>query len=124
MKSKYVNLLTILVLLITTFQGLVPAMPLGNPATVTLISSIAMFLVSALTAWKQYFSTEISNASLKPTIIIAIIATLGGLNELFQVIPMSNVTGQWVRFGITFLAAFVNLASKLLYPTTETNSKV
>jgi hypothetical protein len=120
-KSKWVNVFTLVVLFLTTFQGLIPALPMGN---IPVISGVVMFAVSALTAWKQYLSIEIDNSSLWPTLVVAFIATLGGLNDLFSVIQLSEATGQWVRFGITLVTAFLNLASKILYPTTETKSSV
>lgn len=120
-RSKLAALFTLLVLLLTTFQGLIPALPVTNT---TLISAVTLFLVSALTAWKQYVSNEISNASLRPTLFVAIIATLGGLNELLNVFTISGTAGQWIRFGITLITAFINLASKILWPTTETKSQL
>jgi hypothetical protein len=123
-KSKVVNIFTLLVLALTAFQGLIPTMPLSNPATLTLVSAIVMFLVSALTAWKQALSVEIDNAGIWPTLIVAIVATIGGLNDLFQVIPFGQNTSQWVRFGITFLTMIINLASKVIWPTAETKSNV
>jgi hypothetical protein len=120
-KSKWVNIFTLVVLFLTTFQGLIPALPMGN---IPVISGVVMFAVSALTAWKQYLSVEIDNSSLWPTLVVAFIATLGGLNDLFSVVHLSENTGQWVRFGITLVTAFLNLASKILYPTNETKSSV
>ena len=120
-KSKVTMLFTMLVLLFTTLQGLLPALPMGNT---TVLSAIIMFGVSGLTAWKQYLSIEIDNSSLWPTLIVAILATLGGLNDLVNLVHFNSVTGQWVRFGITFLTAFLNLASKILWPTAETKSLV
>lgn len=83
-----------------------------------------MFLVSGLTTWKQFLSNEIDNAALKPTIIVAIIATIGGLNELFNVVHFSAVADQWVRFTITLITMFLNVASKILWPTTETKTTI
>jgi hypothetical protein len=120
-KSKVTNLFTLLVLLLTTFQGLIPALPMGNTVV---ISAVVMFLVSGITAWKQYLSIEINNAGLTPTLFVAIIATIGGINDLLNVFPLSNTAGQWVRFGITFLTAFINLASKLLWPTNQTKTNI
>lgn len=120
-KTKLTNVFTLLVLALTTFQGLIPAMPIQS---VTLVSGITMFLVSGLTAWKQYLSVEIDNSSLSPTLFVAILATLGGLNDLFNVVHISGSSAQWIRFGITFATAFINLASKILWPTPDTKSKV
>lgn len=118
-RSTIAKLLTVVALLLVTFQGLIPAIPLQNT---TLISAVVMFLVTAVTAWKQYLSDEISNAGIRPTLFVAIIATLGGLNELFNVIHFSGTTGQWIRFAITFITAFINVASKILWPTSKTKS--
>lgn len=105
-----------LVVFLTALQGLVPAMPITNPYTITLVSSILMFLVSALTAWKQYFAVDIKMSALRPTIFVAILATVGGLNQLFDVVHLSPLVSQWVRFGLTFVTMAINLTSKLLYP--------
>lgn len=120
-KAKLTNIFTLLVIMFTTFQGLIPALPIPD---VTLISAITLFAVTALTAWKQFVSIEIADNALYPTLVIAIVATLGGMNDLFGVIKFSEVTGQWIRFSVTFLIAFLNLASKLLWPTEETKSKI
>jgi len=121
-KSKITNIFTLLVLLFTAFQGLIPTIPLSNETTLTILSAVTLFLVSGLTAWKQALSVEISNDSLKPTIIVAIVATLGSLNDLFNVVPVSAMAGQWIRFVITLITLFLNLASKVLWPTAETKS--
>lgn len=123
-KNKWANLFTILVVFFTAFQGVIPAMPINNIATVTIISAVTMFLVSGLTTWKQYISNEIENAALKPTLILAILATLGALNDVFDVVHLSDVLGQWVRFGITLLTMFLNVVSKILWPTENTKSTI
>lgn len=122
LKSKIVNLIMVAVIILTAFQGIIPAMPLTNANTVTLISAITMFLVSGLTIWKQYFSDEIKNAAATPTIVIAILATIGSLNELFTVVHIGEITSQWIRFALTFITMALNIASKLMYPTFNTRS--
>lgn len=112
-KAKLVSIFTIVALVLTAFQGLIPMMPLSDT---TLISAIVMFLVSGLTAWKQALSQDIANTALWPTIIVAIVATLGGLNDLFNVIPVADKTGQWIRFGITAITAILNILSNILWP--------
>jgi hypothetical protein len=120
-KNKLANVFTLLVLLLTTFQGLIPTMPITN---VTVISAVTMFLVTGLTAWKQYVSAEIDNASMQASFFMAMVATLGALLELFNVLPFNDTTAQWLRFGITLITAFINLASKILWPTEDTKSQL
>jgi hypothetical protein len=122
MKQKIVILFTWLVVFFTAFQGMIPTLPLTNEGTITLISAITMFLVSGLTVWKQALSKEINSEAILPTIVVASVATLGGLNELLDIFYLSDIVGQWLRFAITFITMGLNLISKLLYPTVETRS--
>ena len=110
---KLLNLFTMLVAIFTLFQGLIPSLPIPDT---TVVSAIVMFLVLALTAWRQAFSQIINNAALWPTIIIAAIATIGGLNDLFDVFSISDIAGQWIRFSITALTAVLNLLSTTYWP--------
>ena len=110
---KLLNLFTMLVAIFTLFQGLIPSLPIPDT---TVVSAIVMFLVLALTAWRQAFSRIINNAALWPTIIIAAIATIGGLNDLFDVFSISDIAGQWIRFSITALTAVLNLLSTTFWP--------
>lgn len=123
-RSKLAGLFTLLVVLLTTFQGLIPAMPIGNPTVLTTVSAFTMFFVSALTVWKQFLSNEIDNKAMWPTLIVAIVATVGLLNDILNVVHLSGAVGQWVRFGITAVTMMLNMASKILWPTDETVSKI
>lgn len=123
-RSKLTNLFTVLALVLTCFQGLIPAMPAIEPTTTTLVSALLMFFVSSFTYWKQYLSVEIGNKAMTPTIIVAVVATIGAANELFAVIPMGDLAAQWVRFGITASTMILNLVSKTLWPTDQTKSLI
>jgi hypothetical protein len=122
MKSKLINLFTVFVALLTVFQGLISDLPIKDESTLTIISAVTMFLVTGITVWKQYVSDEIANKALVPTLIVAIVATIGGFNDLLNAFPIPEVTGQWLRFSITFITAGLNIISKVLYPTPETKS--
>jgi hypothetical protein len=123
-KNNLANFFTVLVLILTAFQGLIPTMPIMNPGTITLISAITMFLVSGLTTWKQFISTEINNKAMNPTIIVTVVAVIGSLNDLTQAIPMGETAAQWVRFGITFVVMCLNIVSKIYWPTEQTKSSI
>lgn len=120
-KKQLANIFTMAVVALTAFQGLIPQMPITNPTTITLVSAITMFLVTALTAWKQYVSEGISNAAINSTVIMAVLATLGGLNDLFAVFPLGATAGQWVRFGVTAITLILNIVSKVMWPAPENN---
>jgi len=125
MKSaKTVNILTVLVMVLGVFQtGLLTA-PFKNPATLTLVSGIMVFVVTGLTAWKQVLSEEINNKALWPTIIVAMIAIVGGLNDLIGSIRFSEDVSQILRWIITTVLSTLNLLSKQIWPTNQTVSKI
>lgn len=123
-KNKWANVFTVLVVFFTAFQGMIPAMPISNVSVIAIVSAVSMFLVSALTIWKQYYSDEIDMKALRPTLIVAIIATVTGAADLFKVIDFNHVAGQWIRFGFTAITMFLNLLSKLMYQTEDTKSLI
>lgn len=118
-RSEVTRIFTGILVFLTTVQAVVPQMPITNPNTKAILEAIFMFLVVGFTAWKQYLSVEIRNAAIWPTIIIALIATLGGLNDLLNVIPMSDVTSQWVRLAVSTISVMLSLFSKTFWPTPE-----
>lgn len=118
-RSELTRLFTLILVILTTLQAAVPGFPIDTPSTKAIVEAVFMFLVVGLTAWKQYLSVEIRNAAIFPTLAVALIAILGGLNDLIEVVPLSHVAGQWVRLGISTLATILSLISKTLWPTQE-----
>jgi len=121
-RSGVTRLFTGILVFLTTVQAAVPQMPISNESSRAIVSAILMFLVVAFTAWKQYLSVEIRNAAIWPTVIVAVIATLGGLNDLINVIPLSPTTNQWVRLIITTITMMLGIFSKSLWPTDESKA--
>lgn len=113
-----VKLLTILALFFTAIQLYVPEMPISQESQM-IVSAIVMFLVTGTTIWKQKLSECINNSALIPTVILGIVATLGGLNELVKVFPINEVTGQWIRLSITGITALLNASSETLFPSSK-----
>lgn len=118
-RSGLTRLFTLILVVLTTLQASVPSYPISNPSTKAIIEAVFMFLVVGFTAWNQYLSVEVRNGAIWPTIIIAIIASIGGLNDLINVVPLSPVAGQWIRLAISGITTILNLASKSLWPTPE-----
>jgi len=78
-----------------------------------------MYLVNGLTALNQYLSTKIANMALNASLVVFLLAVIGGLNDLFTVIPLSETVNQWIRFGITFASMVLNFISKQIYPAPQ-----
>lgn len=122
--TKAVNILTILSIAFGIFQTMLLTAPFHNPENLTIASAITIFIVSALTTWKQLLSVEIANKAIWPTITVAIIATLGGLTDLLGVFHLPDSSWQWIRWGITFVTAVLNILSKQLWSTPDTKSLI
>jgi hypothetical protein len=114
--KRILPLFTLLVIIATAFQGLIPTLPITDPTQIKVLSAVALFSVSALTLWKQFLSEDISNESLWPTMLVTLAATLGLVSDLTNTLPFTQHTAQWVRFGVTFVTMSINLASSTLYP--------
>lgn len=120
-RERAAKLLLIFVTLLTGVQTSITLIPGMGPHTQTLVSAIVLYLVSIMTLLRQHASNEISNQSTVPTWIIIAIATIGGLNDIFNLVHFSEFVDQCIRFGITFSTFMLNLLSKVLYPTLQTN---
>jgi hypothetical protein len=108
---------TLLVIALTTLQGFVPQMPFTGANTAGYVSAGLLFAVLVCTAFKQFADSEIHNASFGPTLVIALVAVTGGLNDLFKVVPLDAHTAQWLRLGLTILAALLHVSSSTLFPS-------
>ncbi|HRN80163.1 MAG TPA: hypothetical protein PKY29_04405 [Ferruginibacter sp.] len=113
---KNLKLISSLVLILTALQGLIPFVPEVSGAFQVTASAIMMFLVQALTAWRQHVNSAIDVMAERFTFGMFLLATLGGLNELFNVVAIPEAAGQWIRFGITAATAIINLISPLVWP--------
>ncbi len=118
--KKAIIILTLAAYILTAIQFAIPTLKLAEPSQM-IFSAVVMFLVSAVTIWKQKLSEYINTKALWPTIILAIIATLGGLNEFIKEVPINEVAGQWIRFGITVITAGLNGLSETIFPKKQPN---
>lgn len=112
-------IITIVVLMLTAFQGMIPAMPIDNPATITKISAITMFIVTGLTYIKNHIFDAIGRTAQKATHLFLAIAMLGLVNEYIDFISFSEKTAQWLRFGLTAAVTMLNVLAKYLFPNHE-----
>lgn len=113
--KKAIIILTLASYILAAVQLAIPTLQLAGHAQM-IFSAVVMFLVSGVTIWKQKLSEYINTKALWPTIILAIIATLGGLNEFIKEVPINEVAGQWIRFSVTVLTAALNGLSETLFP--------
>jgi hypothetical protein len=117
--SKY-KLISVLILFLTVFQLVLPQMPAPTNAVV-IISAIVVFLVNGLGALNSYLSPDVLNRpALQASLFLFILAIIGGLNELLNVIPLGVEISRWVRFGLTFLGLLLNALAKELFPSEKT----
>lgn len=117
--SALTRLFSYLVVVATSLQIAITAMPLDDK---TVISAIILFATIVLTAVKQKISVEVDWKKSKwPTIILLVIAVIGAANEA-KLIDLANwgpVASQWIRVGLTFTVLSLNEAVKTFFPTYE-----
>lgn len=114
--KKAITILTVAAYILTAVQLAIPTLQLAEHSQM-IFSAAVMFLVSGVTIWKQKLSDCINNTALWPTIILAVVATLGGLNEFIKEVPINEVAGQWIRFGVTIITAALNGLSETIFPS-------
>lgn len=107
MKQKIVNILVIFSGILTLIQGFIPIMPIPKTDIVT-TSAIIMFLVNITTIWKETLIQLVKKAKLYTAISLAVLATVGAVNHLFEFIPISEGFGQWLRFAVTAATMALN----------------
>ena len=123
-KEKSAKLLFLFITIFTAFQGFIPSIPNIGAHTTTLLSAIVLYAVSIMTLIRQSISEQIDNDAKKVTWFVILIASIGGLNDLTNLIHFSEATDQWVRFGITFTTFVLNLVSKIVWNTPETGKQI
>lgn len=116
-KTKLPGILLAIASFLTAFQLAIPLIPDINEATRTLISAIVILAVTSATIWRQYISKYIQDGAIKFTLAAALIATVGGINDFFNVVHFSDSLSQWIRFVITLIIMTINALSTEAFPT-------
>jgi len=115
-RSNITRIMTAALVFLTTFQGAIPQFfPIANSQAIA--SAVILFAVVGITAWQQYLSVEVKNSALWPTLIVAILATLGGLNNLLNVVIVSTHLNHIIGLSLTVLITALSVLSKTLWPT-------
>ena len=122
-KAKWSNILTAIVVILTTLQTFITEPPFTS-SQVFPWGGILTIAVSLLTIWKQYLSPDVSATGAKVTLVIAIIATLTGVADLVNVLPIPATTGQYIKWGVSVLVAILNVLSKTIFPSYEQNKRM
>ena len=116
-KLRLASIFTTIVAILTSIQGAFLTSPPFTEQFIFTASAVITYVVMALTAWKQYLSPEISDAGIKTTLAVAIIATIAGIGDLLGVFNVSSSTSQWIKWGISVVVMVLNIFSKGLFPS-------
>ncbi len=98
--------------------------PFENEHYTTIASAVLLFLGVALTATRQLLSVQIDTKSLWVTLCVFLTALLGGINDIMNVVPLTNSQDQWIRFFISVGLWITGGTSKAFFSTPETKSKI
>lgn len=87
----------------------------GVAANIVLAIAGTIGVLSSInTAWYQIANTAVNTKLSFASIAVAIIATLGGINEIFGYITIAPEVAKWVTFSISMLMFVFQLLSKVL----------
>lgn len=114
--EKMVRILVIIGAILAAIQTFlsINGIPGLDVKIVLSISGIVGVLSSINTAWYQIANTAVNTKLSFASIAVAIIATLGGLNEIFGYIPIAPEVAKWVTFSISMLMFIFQVLSKVL----------
>lgn len=125
-KKNLTNLYGILALVFTMLQlSFATNSPIANVTTQALVSASFLFLVQFFTALKQKTSIEVNDQkAMIATWIVFAISVLAGISDVTNLIPWGVETAKWVRFSLTTVTMVLNAISKMVWPTSETTTKL
>jgi hypothetical protein len=122
-KTRLANIFTALVSVLAICQTFLTHPPFSEHLVV-IGSAVLTYVIMALTTWKQYLSPEISNNGATVTIWIAVIATVTGLADLFNVFSFSETTSIYIKLAISVAVSIINILSKQLFPSLLQKNKM
>lgn len=122
-KTRLANVFTALVSIFAIFQTFLTHPPFTE-VIVTVGGAILTYLILVLTTWKQYLSPEISNDGATVTVWIAVVVTLTGLADLFNIFSFSESTSVYIKLGISVIVSIINILSKQIFPSLMQKEKM
>lgn len=109
---------TTLTFVFAFMQTLLPSMGFTE-FTSSIVTTVLITLVSVFTIKKQRISIEINNKAQIVTWVLIAVAALGGLNQLLDVVNLSDIWQGRLRTIVAALIGILNIVSKNLFPTDE-----
>lgn len=109
---------TTLTFVFAFMQTLLPSMGFTE-FTSSIVTTVLVTLVSVFTIKKQRISIEINNKAQIVTWVLIAVAALGGLNQLLDVVNLSDIWQGRLRTIVAALIGILNIVSKNLFPTDE-----
>lgn len=116
-KSKIANALTAVAAMIVAIQSCIISPPFTTHM-VFVLGAVFTYLALAVTTFKQFFASDISDNAAYLTIGIVVVSTIAGGLNLLDVFEVKPVTAQWIKWGISMLTLMLNILSKTLFPST------
>ena len=116
-KTKYAKTLFALGTVIASLQLFLASSTFGNfsPNSMAILMGIISIIGGLNTALYQYLHESIPTKLAISGLIMAIVSSLGGLNDIVKLLPISGQTSVNIVFVISIITFILQLASKLIY---------
>jgi NADH:ubiquinone oxidoreductase subunit 6 (subunit J) len=112
--TKYLYLIGILLTCLSTFV-VSAGVPFLHGQQTIILGGIIGFLSAINTTWYQYLSEKIPNKVAMCSVLIAIVSSLGALNEFISIVPMNDSTSKSLTWIISLLSLIFQVWSKMKY---------
>jgi uncharacterized membrane protein HdeD (DUF308 family) len=80
-----------------------------------IIIGIISILAGLNTAFYQYLHDNIPNRIATSGLLMALASVVGGVNELFNIIPINGTYGVYITYSISAISFLLQLVSKVYY---------
>lgn len=120
-KKKYSKYLYTIGILLTCLSSFVvtSGVPFLHGQQLIIFGGIIGFLSAINTTWYQYLTESIPNKVAMYSILIAIVSSLGALNEFVAIVPLSEPVSKSLTWFISLFSLMFQLWSKMKYVPEE-----
>jgi len=125
-KQQFVKLLFIFGAVIAMVQSFITTagIPTLTKEEILVVGCILGILSSIATSWYQFWSKHIPNKVAITGLIVLLISTLGGVNDIFKLVPIKPGSAIWITWSISLASFALQLVSKIIYIPTEKDNGV
>lgn len=120
-KEQFVKILFIVGAVIALLQSFITTAGIPNltKEEILVVGGVLGILSSIATSWYQFWSKHIPNKVAITGLIVLLISTLGGVNDIFKIVRLNAQSAIWVTWSISLASFLLQVVSKIIYIPTD-----